>query len=322
LKIDIEASGHKDGHDCLEDILAVLSHWLGRDYEMMFMDTWGFIYYPPMQSKILGSRIDTGDFRVWENLHYYHGILANWRFNLTMEERFCTIRSELSKNCPVIMHTDGYYIPWIKIYQKFHRDHTCLIIGIDEDDNLICLDPFWNTDINLLPKENFVLSDSTCTTICLEDEKVKQVWANDLEKAIKNLIGKNNRSCFDMLRSFSDDLYNLINLSDEIKGCEEWPYVAPLFMQLFKIGHSRTNFGSMLNYLGDRYDQSYLNIYAEKLKLLKDKWISVIRTLVLVSEAIDYKAELNYCYDTLYEIADEEESIANDLYNKLKGLSS
>lgn len=316
--LPIKLHEHRDGHNCQEDVIANLSRWLGRDYEMIFIDQWGFFYFPSSRIKIIGSRIDSGESRLWENLHYYHGIVSTCGYRESMEERFISIRRELHQNRPVVMHTDSFYIPWIRLYNKYHRDHTCLIVGIDDKDNIQCLDPFWNNEINLLPKENFILSNSICTTILLEEINQSINLEDELVKNIEKLFeGYRNKSSFEMIRDFGTEFKNL-NLAEEVKGCKDWPYVAPLFMQLFKIGHNRTNFNTMLNYLSSEHGKDYLNTLKERLKLVKDKWLSIIHILAPMIEATDYKTELNYCVNTLFEIADEEEHIANNLYTKLK----
>jgi hypothetical protein len=194
-------------------------------------------------------------------------------------------------------------------YQKYHLGHICLVIDYDEiNGNILCLDPFWNKDINVIPMDHFEKLGPRCTTVSTENLKVPDInWREVIDEVICRMNGKPGKpSAFDAMRAFSRDMNEYMDLKIELKGKEEIFYLAPLYEQLDKIGKGRQNFGITLKYLGERFSVNGLIELSTVITEIREKWNEVLRALK-PSQTANSKDQIRDAACRINQLADIEE---------------
>ena len=94
--------------DCFEVQIASIALWLSSGYELMFANSWSFI------------------------------------FNNIQENTLSEIRKQLDKMMPVIIFMDSYWCPWDNNYKSRHSSHACGVVGLGgNDEYIICTDAYY-----------------------------------------------------------------------------------------------------------------------------------------------------------------------------------
>jgi hypothetical protein len=323
LLLDIKPLDHQQSYNCIEDTIATVAKWWGRNYELMFSMIWGFSYYPsrPGKNAIVGNRFDICEYRVYENLAKYHGIGSLWRYKETADEQWNIILEEVGEGRPVIINADTFWVPWNVLYLKYHNVQNFLAVGFDESGDYIkCIDPYVNKEINLFKKENFKQANTKCTTLFLEKEENLNIdWREIIGESVARVTGERGfGNSFKAIREFSCDMKKEMILENEIKGYEDMVHIAPLFRQLNKVGLVRGNYGKMLNFLGIGLKVHELLEMSQTMTSFMEKWLEIMNLLIPACGKSDSQNVINVAADMLNQLADDEQNFSDKLYESVK----
>ncbi len=309
---------HASSRNCLEDILITAAVYLEYDFDLIFSESWGFNFYPAMKNSdcILGKRLEAGKNDYLNSLEKYHGLKTRWYYKKSTDEYLLIIKEELDAKRPVAVFADAFWLPWTKTYKIHHAPHYCLIVGIDENNNFLCLDPYVTKEVNCLTKNHFISGNAKCFVFEKSHPLTSIYWKEVVENACLGMLGTDlgGYNAFLYMNNFSDELNNLLNLNSEINSCPIM-FLVPLFLQLLEISNGRSNFASVLKFLAGNYDAKDLVPYALKLESMSFQWSHVRKKLMSECDSEYKKKLINEAADKVRAIAKTEEEIARGLLN-------
>ncbi|WP_172674846.1 BtrH N-terminal domain-containing protein [Cellulosilyticum ruminicola] len=175
----------KEQYNCLENVWVTLLTTRGVDYPLMFAENWGFTLFPPEEeNQIIGFRIGGGEYKVLDCLSNYIGIHTKYYETEDIEAQIALLNKELEDGHDVIVEADSYYFPWKLVGERHNFIHYGLIVGKDEiTGDYQCLDPFENSDLNPLSRENLVKGKLHCMTIRKGEAKKDIIWQDIVKHA-------------------------------------------------------------------------------------------------------------------------------------------
>ncbi len=305
---------HDELYNCLEDVVACIAKGFEREHMLIYADAWNFAFFPSAGSsrkRIIGNRVEAGEYNAWVSLEKYHGIKSKCHFSHTMDQQIEILKKELADGKPTVLWLDGFYVPWTNVYGKLHMKHFLIVVDMDEAREIIhVVDPYWNKNINPLPVKNFKLSMAKCITFSLAEKEPELDW----REIIKNAVSKVQASgAFDAMRIFADEVEHTIDLKAEIEGFEELKYNSPIFMQLAEVFFRRLNFARLMEYLGERNNVLRLVELSHNMKKVGEGWKKNREVLVKSIESKEQKKKILLFANEVRTLAMEEKELAHEL---------
>lgn len=305
---------HTVTYNCLEDVLECIATGFKREHLLIYADAWDFNFFARAidSHKIIGNRIEAGEYNAWDNLSGYHGIKSKCHFTSKRDKQFEILKTILKTGEPVVLWLDGYYVPWTNVFEKLHMKHFIIAIGIDEDEKMIsAIDPYWNKKINKLPYKYFDLSEAKCIGFSLLE--VPEIdWKKIVYSRAKIVLDR-EYSAFDAMKAFAKEVGSSIKMEDEIKGFEKLQYNCPLFMQLAEVFYRRLNYSKMLIALAENIGNIELLNLGIKMKKAGERWRAARELLVKVMEGKETADKIFVFEKEVISLADFEENIATKL---------
>ncbi|MDB5054475.1 MAG: hypothetical protein JWM44_2525 [Bacilli bacterium] len=269
----------KIGGNCFVDVIATVSHYFQKDYELMFAHSLNFAFDSENKNNTVGSRIRI-DFRTYFSLlEKFHGYHLQIYHKQSLEEGLIIIRDQLKKGRPVGIYNDAYFTPGDPKYLQIHSFiHIMLVVGIDEDTNdLYCTDPFFG-------KKEFVLSYDLlkqgyygCLTFNYIDNGIRDrdLICTNLCNQLREYV--DTKDTLNAMLAFSKEIPS-INYLEEGKGFTNFGE-SQLFIKLGNLTYNRANFALMLLYLDKVYNISGLSYVADQMNQLANSW-AIIRGFI------------------------------------------
>ncbi len=306
----------EEHYNCLESVLVSLMATWEQEYILMFAQNWGFSFLPPenKSSKILGSRIGGGEYKVWECLSEFYGITPLFHKEEDTLQQLDILRKELSQGMPVLLCLDAYYAPWKDVCGKFHFEHYSLAIEKD-DDFVYCIDPFVNSLANPLPMKNFSQGNAKCITISRsEDYSTNVDWKKLLQDAAKTILKEDeNINGIQGMRAFADVVESSFDLRKEMEGFEEMIWVSPLILRISDIGSRRLHFASVMKYLEQNYNTQDLSHFTSQIEKAGWGWRRIRRILASACESQNPEQFTGELANEIKRLALLEEKVAQEL---------
>ncbi|MHB8063120.1 MAG: hypothetical protein ACYDG2_10885 [Ruminiclostridium sp.] len=279
---------HDDARDCEEDLIAAVACWLGRDYELMFSESWGFSFSPANEdlNSFIGNGIKFKKSSTWSLLEKYHGISVNVKPLNDFSKDTALIHRELSESRPVLLNIDGFYCRWWdKVYQKIHMPHSCLIISDNESEkSFLCIDALPISFGDYLSKEEFKQGCSEIITFKLNrQDRGDFDWREIFNNAYYSLHEMvNGINTFDSIGRLGEQISNLKDLKIEAMEFEENLTQAPLFRNLLGISRGCRQFAIVLKYICTRAEVDSVKLLelAKQLELVGLNWAEVQAVLI------------------------------------------
>ncbi|WP_068773782.1 BtrH N-terminal domain-containing protein [Paenibacillus sp. FJAT-26967] len=274
---------------CEEGMIASICNWLQIDYQMLFIDSWGFHFNAPTgPEKIkLGDRIShstLGDEKYIQCVDYmkiHHGLQIDYEVFLTLEQMLTSVRQELECSRPLAVLTDSYWCPWIPSFQKQHDDHFLIIVGVDETSgHFLCIDPMFSKKVEKLSYE-FMMKGIHGYLIFTIETGIRPVWHKDWVRNISNslLILNNpaeNTDVFRAMKRLSEDILDKFDYELE-RGSEG---LVPLIVRRFsEISKGRYKYSELVALLADLYKDDRLLYFSNGVREAGEKW-GVIQQLL------------------------------------------
>lgn len=308
----------EEHYNCLENVLVSLMETWQQEYVLMFSEGWGFTFLPPIDEnpEILGNRIGGGEYKVWECLWKYHGVLPAFHEEENIDLQKDILRNELADGRPVILSLDAFYAPWKDVFGKYHFEHYSLAVDIDEEKGVIyCLDPFVNNLANPLPMESFIKGNAKCITLTRSKEKPNDINLNEiLEKAALTILAdEGDINGIQGMRAFADKMESSFNLKQEIEGYEEMIWVSPIILRISDIGARRLHFASVLQYLEKIFPEKDLSRFSKQVEKAGWGWRRVRRMLASACDSNNPQEYTAQIVNDIRRLADFEEGIAKEM---------
>jgi hypothetical protein len=303
---------------CHEKILSTIAACLGRRYEMMFSQFWKFnLLDLEISPQLIGNRIEIDNDDFVQLFEYYHGIKIEENDEIKPNNVVKNIKVEIEKGLPIYTNIKGKYVHWTYPNEK-EIDIPFLIVGIDEPQNLIhCLDVHYLNKVSDIPLNDFLkgMSGFYIAKVFKDEEKYiswKEIMANNL-----NYLNKNYS--FNKMKKLSEILYSTNNYKISTRKDPIGDY--ELIEKIQEIFRSRYLFSYTINYLLKYHEAVELSVFPEKFIKLSDKWLTIWNVLNKSIYIKDFEFKKSSISKRIYEMAEEEEKIYDELLNAVNSNS-
>jgi hypothetical protein len=143
-------------YNCYDNnIITQISNYWKIDYRPYFLGGFKF-HFDNLQedlSKIKLNDISTGSYYSEKILYRFSGIKLTYSKDVIkdMREFIELLKTQLNEEKPVGIWIDSYYLPWSEYYLEIFRKHCFLIIGINEEENILyCVDGYLSNKIETI----------------------------------------------------------------------------------------------------------------------------------------------------------------------------
>ncbi|WP_010244000.1 BtrH N-terminal domain-containing protein [Acetivibrio cellulolyticus] len=304
-----------NGNNCIDSFLFSYAISLQREAPMVFSEDIGFLYSPadPEHPEVLGNRISTGLKLKFPLFEKYCGIKSDMHPPSSYEDILRVIKENLEQQRPVAVYIDAFWCPWHKFYNKVHDDHFCLVIGIDSESNLTCIDPgLYIENTCTLPfdffKNGFGYYMTFQVSTITEKLDYTSVLKASLERAITSKSTEN-------IRQFAEDIKFKLNMTEEFKDFKaKSSWSVDLLKNLEQISGARENYAKFLGYISEKCKEPRLSNFSADLLELQTKWQMVKVQLTKCYFMKSIEASIQSIYNLLYDISHIEEELINALY--------
>jgi len=331
----------EDCFTCLDIVVASILSWMGYRYELMFINSWGFSFKPAPSGLISDGLSDCAG-GIWHPLEVYQGIKLITK-NPEVQDALCFIREELRNNRPVILNTDTYWCPWHEFYQRIRRPHCLIILGIDDESNILyCMDKFTQQAKEGPSEMSFkdfssgyqsIMTISLGKPICeIDGRKIireavlctKGQTNYDLFYALKKgdfckkaflafKLRQNKYSKPNCIREMMVFAQKISESSLENEKRLDLPLERnPLLMKLMLIANGRKKFGYLMKYLAEEYKIESLTYFSNIMFIIASLWQDVLSHLYKYLKTTDIK-EKSHFYRGVRTMALFEEMFLNML---------
>lgn len=304
------------GYNCLENLIIPISTYWDRNHELMFLESWDFIYRKSTELGKIGTIEYNDPSKALSYLQQYHGIGFCQHEMDTPENAYKIIKQELSDKRPVIIHMDSYWCNWFTPnYQKIHSSHFCLVTGFDSiNKDLFVIDSQFATSGTTLTYDHFCKGLGFVLSIQIMDNQQsdydwKKLIMNSLEKLMDPLRSAN---AFVDIREYAKDVKH-VNFENEIANFHHNPFKAPVFNCLIRIKEYRYQYAIALNYLAKKYNVDSILQFANRMKSIGDNWSSIFGLLCKAYYLHNDCRLLERLSNKISNLADVEEKLYNDL---------
>jgi len=313
--LNIEAVQVKSSF-CLLSCIARFAESVNRRYEGMYSGCWGFDIKGDLNF-IENNELPSLYFPFYESplhiLKNHHSIQIIEYMPNNSFEALEVIEEELSLGLPVIIYIDLYYCAWSDFHKKKHADHFVLAIGIENNKDLICLDPFMSNSRYVLSNENFTASYSikekysndynfkkinTFRLIDFEDTSVSSILVNTAKRVVEDNMFDKIKTYINVFKDYKS-FYSKI-ISTNIKQND-------FYIDLWTILENRKDFQKAVKY---EYDYSGSKLFKE----IEEDFAQIVAIWDNIC-LISYKA---YYFEQERRVADMYANIQEKLYNVIE----
>lgn len=310
--------------NCFDTAIASVVSWYGKSYELMFINAWGFNYWP--FGLTLGNRIRPALYNILQPLEIYQGIKFHIHFFPLGQHALTRMTEEFQREKPVILETDFFWVPWNGRYQKQHRRHYLVLTGV-EGSNVLGVDyTAWNRlkKPGIISFNDLLHGMRSYITVSNESYRKELNWRQIINRYVrlrgsntpKNKFDKTftiSKSCFDRIRRFADSLEKVPELRAE-KQMKLKLVDTPLFVNLNEIVMRRFKFSFALGFLGNQCNVDELVLLAKEMESIGNEWEVVKNILYQSFECDDSQQLIKQSAFKIRELADKEETLSKELW--------
>lgn len=280
IKLLIIKPIHNPKGTCYQDIIASVASYWGRNYELMYTTAWGFSFQSSMNADTIGSRMNAGFVISLEDLAAYHGINISLENYGDSDGVIGAVIEQIKNGMPVGVNTDNYWTPWLNGYQSFHRQHICLIVGVDVPNQLFfCIDPMFSKDVEVVSFQDFRQGNNgKCYFFNKCDDKLSDFnWEKIKQRVYQSFYFSDQDNIQASIRRFA-----IAVAEEEINILEEVPvsnpsdiWTTPLLANLIQIEKGRYCFSSLLMFISKNLETSALKSIIDEFNQLVLSWENV-----------------------------------------------
>ena len=303
--------------NCFEAVLANMAKWIGRDYELMYINEWDFSYYPP---KDLSNRLGRSlalHFDKRNALDRFYGIKYVEFTCDNFTEVLKLFKNELKSNSKFpLARLDTYFLPWDKSYGRVHNKiHIVFITDIDHENQILHIaDPFYLIKDQAISFDEFQQSYSGKYGLFeIGRDNSGEVDGRELLRSVLSKLYE--KDAFNLMRAFADDLAGSYSREVETHGFENM-WETPLYFNIANIETSRKRIAPFLFHIADRYGFKGIYQSQEEINLLAPTWDGIKNSFIKLLMS-DGNLHVKLA-QKIRGLADYEEKTANHLYRLLR----
>jgi hypothetical protein len=310
----------REGYMYCEDIvIATIAKYYRRDYEMIYLDSWSFIYDKSENRPNLGFKFNTLNVNKVSLLEKYYGIRQNY-FNIgNLYEMKKIIFDELSKNNPTVVDLDVFCFEWCnKEERESHSQIPFIIVGY-QDGNLQLLDVHTTGKVHLVKEDVFF--QSVCKYIYTY-EIVKDQEKIDVNLCINYIVDKaivkhNDFNMFDAIREFASYFENNFNFEYEyINNIDNNFFNTPFINRMKKVISSRGLFSKVFDLLYKYQKVDELINISNNFRILASKWNMILSLITKAYYTGSIEQQRSKIALKIREISDFEEKTYHAIRNQ------
>ena len=278
---------------CFERPLYAYINSIGMDPEYLGLATWSFTCnYVKNFSGILSNVPMQW---IVDGVDCIYGVQMQITQPINADNAMAIIEQEIKKGYPVMVFIDSFFCPWYPSYYQSHINHYILVVGISDDDKLICLDrPNGEFPYRFLPYQDYFngrgLGEVILFRYADKDRDIRHHTNQFIQTQIARMKSSN---LFNNIRQFSSHIRENFSIKDELGGVHDY--------RVASIYTSREKFAVAIQ----KCDVNIPEDCLENLKNISIQWMNVLVQLML---AKDRNVDFNHIADLILDIADKEET--------------
>lgn len=284
---------------CFERPLYAYINALGMDPKYLGLATWSFT--GNYVKNFCGILNNTPMQWITDGVDCIYGVQMQISQPENTVDAITIIEQELESGHPVMVFIDSYYCPWYPSYYRSHINHYVLVVGISDNDELICLDrPDETSPYRLLPYRDYCSGRGLGEIILFRcSDKGREVRQHANQFFHTQLARMKKSNLFDNIRQFSSYIREHFSINDELDGVHDYR-VASIYTWLKGISTSREKFAVAMQMCDINIPEDCV----DELKNISIQWMNVLVQLML---AKDRNMDFIHLADLIFNIADQEE---------------
>lgn len=284
----VEAAGMK----CDDMVKATAARCFRRNFELMFIDSWGFHYESNEDGICFGKTIGFGKCNFAQNLKRYHGVETVKIAGVRNRDCLKFAVSQLEEGRPVDLKYDQAYLPWAKEIRKkapLRYTGNIMMTG-NAQEKFYCIDIHGTHKREELPFASFQeYADSVNNMDFLVFYKQQNMEKPDLKEHIETTLNRiygMNNDMFGQMTLLANDIKERFDFEREIAYTEKYMGVIPtpnwiyFVDDIINIGRMRALYSVSLKYLSDIYGNGSLLKLSDDFKMIWSRWQLLTAVLV------------------------------------------
>lgn len=307
-------------YNCTSSCLATLCEEKGAECDLMFLDCWDFKWNHDT-SGIIGGTMDRNFVHYFDALRNYHNINVQIDLIDSIEMLLEKIRYYEKRGGCAIGY-DTFYCPWVYNYQIDHQNHFSLVLGVQNEELIVCDTVPYSEHTSISLKQVFQ-GRVYLMTISILHEQTNLV---DFGEKIYGIAVKNlsPNSGISQLREYAGRIKSdfCVERENLYVGTNSWVR-APFLVDLETIVRSRRDFSISLEYLRD-HSEKFKKLFSETINTFKsiaDTWYIVFLSSwrIFLEPHYDDSEAKNYLSSSINQLANEEQNLAKQLIKIMRG---
>jgi hypothetical protein len=302
-------------YNCLDVLIFTLAQEWGIEHRLMFSGSWRFRYEKAAGTAGAVSFEEALDVKelvekrdIEGALSKYHGLLIERNPMPDIERATALVKRQLSTGAPVALGVDAYHCHWSGAYRKYHLEHYCLAIGIDENkQHFTVIDPYLTNQRVEFPFAQY--AETLRDSLSFERSAVvpdSPDWRTLVRGAASPMIHKVQE-----IRDLAADLERYLDFHQEVSRHED-PFASRLVLYFKTLSFSRLNYAECLTHLGELSGEALLEQGAVRMKEQGNELFKIF-LLMMKFSLTPHRFKVGNIAQKLREIADSEGRLAADL---------
>lgn len=308
----------RHGLDCLQNCVTTILGVYTDCYPMCFCQSWNFTYQKT-HTDVLGKRISNGGLNIVPNAKRLFGAMVEQDSDDHFD-RFCERLEECVRlhRMPMLF-LDSFFCPWYPVYRKLHREHYCIVTGLTEEGDYLCLDPILGKSDAVLLKTELQNCFDHFIVVTLPEQTAANCSIPFLYDLVIEGVGQYIKTdCAQQIKTFAADFYESFDYGKEFRDLETYFFDVELFKQLTYIAGGRELYAEYLRFLADRHPDPALACYARRLEEIASRW-HVIKGMLTKSYYAHFDDEIKgRIFTQLMKIEREEDLLSHEMFESLQ----
>ncbi|TCL56200.1 peptidase C39-like protein [Kineothrix alysoides] len=307
-------------YNCFQMALAYILQFYHREYQAVSLGNWGFKYNQRIEyTDCIGNAIDeVFRYKIKDILMRYYG---SELIGYDPSDETAVIYM-LKEAGLILVRSDLYWCPWSLAYLKHHFSHYYLLVGYDKkSEDFYCYDPYLNNGkINQVPfekiKPGIISYEMLCSTKGkTKNENIKENIKKDIYSDITSILDKQDLNSLYNIYQLVDSINYRFELEKENAGFQKDFLAIPILSKMKFIYISRYGYSDLLEYYGNSFNNKKIIEAANNLTECGRQWRVCQSLLMKVFIHSHDKGKVKVVSNSIAKIADNEISIAEDLFN-------
>ncbi|MBB3113020.1 hypothetical protein FHS18_005123 [Paenibacillus phyllosphaerae] len=291
---------------CFDDIVATISAYCNRDYELMYINIWDFLDL----STVNGDQYLQ---RKKDNLRKYHGIHIEFKA-ASFSDMIPVIQRNVSRGIPVIIGFDGYYCEWDPFFGKTHNNHACVAIDIDVQAREITLaDPYFNRTKEKVSFDVLARASNHYGEVHIGGQPDLADRMAILQQGLKRI---QENGMIERMRDFSNYISRLSDEDMDAFYRDAIESASGIYNYFKQTILGRMHFGVMLKSYCEIYKTEEFRIWSDELYAMAIYWESIQNLFIKALYIGNLKSVQEELVERIQEAARIEERLVTRFYRR------